>query len=406
VDAAFEKGAAAAVCTQAHERGPCLVVENPLLALQHFAAAHRKDWGGPLLAITGSCGKTTSKDFCAAVLGSVYPKVAKTKGNLNNEIGCPLSLLQLGADTGMAVMELGANHPGEIRMLAGLAKPTESAITMIAPAHLEGFGSVEGVAAAKAEIMEALDETGCYYVNNDDPRCRAIGERFSGKKIYFGKEGDVALEEGGYTAGGELTLLIDPVGRITLPLPVLAHATNVLLAVAVGLQHGATEFEAPMRAACKAHARVKTLRIGPIEVIDDTYNASPASMIAALEALAARPGKGKRIAALGGMMELGEDAEMWHRKVGEAAGRCKIAHVFTFGPHGDAMLDAALNNGVPHGAYMQTHQAMAAAIAEIVEEGDLLLLKGSRLMKMESLIPELEKLFAAVSPQSGGDAAF
>jgi UDP-N-acetylmuramoyl-tripeptide--D-alanyl-D-alanine ligase len=321
----------------------------------------------------------------------VYKNVVKTKGNLNNEIGCPMSLLQLTPDCEMAVMELGANHPGEIKMLCGLAQPTESAITMIAPAHLEGFGSIEGVAAAKAEIMEALGADACFYVNNDDARCRAVGERFAGKKVYFGREGDIVLQQAGFTEAGELCMDIEPVGRIVLPIPVLAHVTNVLLAVAVGLRHGATEFEAPMREACAASARVKVLRIGPLEVIDDTYNASPASMIAAIEALGARPLKGRRIAALGSMMELGADADMWHDKVGYTAARCGVHALFARGPHAVPMVEAAHKFGVAHVEHIEDHEAMAAAIAKIAAPGDTLLLKGSRMMRMEALRPALQK---------------
>src|SRR5690606_11767586 len=174
VGEAFAKGAAAAVVREAAGDGPCLVVPDPLKALQAFAAYHRNRYPIPLFALTGSCGKTGVKDLTAAVLGSRW-NVVKTPGNLNNDIGCPLSLLRIDEKTDMAVIEMGANHAGEIAELCRIARPTESAITLVAPAHLEGFGTVENVARAKAEIVEGLPGDGTFYVNADNPWCVKIG---------------------------------------------------------------------------------------------------------------------------------------------------------------------------------------------------------------------------------------
>lgn len=385
---AFAKGACAAVCARDLAAGPCLVVADPLQALQRFAAYHRSQYAIPVLALTGSCGKTTTKDLTAAALGSKH-RVVKTQGNLNNEIGCPRSLLQIDGDTDMAVVEMGANHRGEIARLCALARPTESAITLIAPSHLEGFGSVEGVAAAKAEIVEGLPADGVFYVNADDPWCVKIAEGFGGEQIRFGRTGDVALEACGFEESGEMRLRIRPIGELRLPLFCRAHAHNVLLAVAVGLRHGVTEFEGPLRAALDATTRFKVYRLGPLQVIDDTYNANPRSMEAALQGLADRPGNGARIAALGEMLELGDAAADFHRAVGEYAGRSGVRWLFARGPHACDMIAGARSAQAAHAEVIEDHHAMAEAIHRVAQPGDTLLVKGSRGMKMEEVFEAL-----------------
>ncbi len=402
VGAAFEKGAAAAVVTQEHAGGACLAVKNPLEALQRFAAYHRGRYSLPLVVVTGSCGKTSAKDFIAAVVGSRCP-VVKTQGNLNNEIGAPLSLLQIRPETAFAVIELGANHPGEIAYLCTLARPTEAAITMIAPAHLEGFGSIEAVAAAKAEVVEALPAAGTFYVNADDARCVEIAERFSGEKVTFGQSGDVRLKDCSFDGSGEMALDVEPVGTLRLPLFCRAHAVNVLLAVAVGLRHGVEEFEGPLREASTASARFRLFTAGGIEVIDDTYNANPASMAAALRALVERPGNGARIAAVGEMLELGDAAADLHREVGALAGELGVDVLFARGPHACDTIDAARSCRVPHAEVIEDHHAMAEAVHHIARPGDTLLVKGSRGMRMERVIEALQEIIGSQKADAGSD---
>ncbi len=388
---AFAQGAAAAVTTRPHAEGPCLVVGDPLAALQTLATRHRARLNLPIFALTGSAGKTTAKDMTAALLASRY-RVVKTQGNLNNEIGCPLSLLRLDHESEFAVIEMGANHMGEIAALCSYAKPTEAAITIIAPAHLEGFGSIENVARAKGEIVQGLPEDGIFYVNTDDPRCVRIAEECACRKVTFGHHGEVALRGFAWEREGEARLHIDPIGDLRLPLGCRAHATNVLLAIAVALQHGVTEFEGPLREACAASARFKRLRVGTLEIIDDTYNANPASMAASIDALAEWPVHGARIAALGDMLELGDAAEALHREVGERAARAGIGHLFALGAHAYAMIDAARAAGAPHAEVLDSHQAIAEAIHAVARPGDLLLVKGSRGLRMENVIAALQTL--------------
>jgi len=385
---AFMKGASAAVSAKPIADHPCIVVSNAQSALQAFAAWHRARHALPIIAVTGSCGKTTSKDMIAAVLGSRM-QVVKTKGNLNNEIGCPLSLLQIDERTDAAIIEMGAAHRGNIAELCAIAKPVESAITLVAPAHLEGFKTIENIAATKAEIAEALPPEGIFYVNTDNPWCVKAAERAKCRHVTFGAKGDISLLACAFDDSGELNLTIDPIGKIRLPLANRAHASNVLLAVAVGLQHGISEFEVPLRAVAADPARFKQLKIGTLSIIDDSYNASPASMAAAIQGLAERPSGGARIAALGDMLELGPDSARLHAEIGELAGRLGIHHVFAVGNFASAIIEAARVSGVSHAEVLPDHAAVARAILDIAKPDDVLLVKGSRGMRMERVIEQL-----------------
>ena len=395
VAAAFARGACGAVARRADSSGPCIVVEDVQRALQQFAAHHRARFDIPVLALTGSCGKTTSKDMIAAVLATRY-NALKTQGNLNNEIGCPLTLLKIDESTGFAVIEMGANHAGEIAHLCELVQPTEAAVTMVAPAHLEGFGSVENVARAKGEIVRGLRRGGIFYVNADDEWCVKMAGDFGGEKIFYGKRGDVSLESCEIVSPGRARLRIEPVGEMDLPLACPAHATNVLLAVAVGLRHGVTEFEGPLREAVRGGLRFKILDIGPLTVLDDSYNANPASVAAALEAIEAWPAPNSpaRMAVLGEMLELGESAQQLHREIGERAARAGVTHLFARGPHACDTIDAAKSAGVAHAEVIDDPNEIAAAVRRFAGPGDLLLVKGSRGMEMERVISALRELYA------------
>jgi len=396
--AALERGAAAILSSATSGPGPRVQVPDTLIALQRFAAWRRRQCDIPLLALTGSCGKTTSKDFCAALLATRF-NVLKTQGNLNNDIGVPLSLLRIEDETSFAVIEMGANHVGEIAELCAMAAPQECAVTLVAPAHLEGFGSIDRVAQAKFEIVQGLAPGGRFYVNVDNPFTRAMGERYDGPKIHYGSSGDVVLRACEYLPTGGMRLDIDPIGTLLLPLEIKAHAMNVLLAVAVGLQHGVTEFEAPLTAAIENTARFKVLRTGPLEVIDDTYNASPASMLAAIEALGSRPGKGRRIAALGSMLELGDRATELHQEIGEAAARLGISRLIARGPHAGDIIRGAALAGLHDAEVVDDHETIAHLIQVSALPGDVLLLKGSRGMRMERVLTALRVLYGEENAQ-------
>jgi UDP-N-acetylmuramoyl-tripeptide--D-alanyl-D-alanine ligase len=262
---------------------------------------------------------------------------------------------------------------------------------MVAPAHLEGFGNIENVARAKGEIVESLGEEGIFYVNNDNEWCRKIAQGYRGEKVCFGSSGDVTLESFEFTGPGQALLRVAPVGELRLPLACRAHAVNVLLAVAVGLRHGAQEFQNPLGEYCRNASRVKVASVGPLTVIDDSYNANPASMAAALEMLADWPCGGRRMAALGEMLELGESAAALHREIGEEAGRRGIEYLFAKGPHACDTIDGARSARVPHTEAMEDPAEIARAIHEAARPGDVLLVKGSRGMRMERVIEALRE---------------
>lgn len=393
VAAAFQKGAVAAVTDGSGYKDPVFQTSNALAALQRLAGAHRDRCPARIIGITGSCGKTTAKDMLASVLSSEYV-VEKTQGNLNNDIGCPLSLLHLSQATHFGIIEMGANHIGEIRALCGLAKPDEGVVTLVAPAHLEGFGSLEGVAAAKAELMEALPEKGCFYVNMDDPLCRAMGERFRGEKVRFGTGGDVYLKELRFDDEGEMILKVHPIGTLRLPLRIRAHVSHVLLAIAAGLRHGIISFEAPLRDACKKAARFKETLFQGVHVLDDSYNANPASMKASLEALRDYPGQ-RRIAVLGDMFELGKTAEVLHADVGSFAASLSIDFLLSLGGHSGIMAESARQAGLEQAFTCASHQEAAAWLQNNTAAGDVVLLKGSRGMKMETVLEQWKSIAPA-----------
>ena len=396
VQQAVEKGAAAVISDITVDNAVCLTVENGLKALQDFAAFHRTQNPVPLIAITGSCGKTSSKDLIAAVLSEEY-SVVKTQGNLNNEIGVPLTLLNIDGDTDIAIVEMGANHSGEIARLCKIARPTESTITMIGAGHLEGFGSIDDVAQAKGEIVEGLPETGIFYLNMDDPRCRAVCEIFSGTTVRYGSEGDVILKSSTRNDTGELLLDIDPVGELTLPLPTRAHAQNALLAIAIGLQHGIRDFQEPLRQACESTSRLKISTVGPITIIDDTYNANPDSMRVALEALAEISVSGKRVAVLGEMGELGDTAEDHHTLLGKHCGEFGMDAVLARGTYASQVVSSAIAAGVPQAKAYDTHEQMAQALNEMLTAGDAVLFKGSRNTTMEKVLRIIEDKYEDIT---------
>lgn len=399
LDQALGAGACAAVATKAG-KGPTLVVDDTLRALQQFAKHHRSQLPVRVIAITGSCGKTTTKDLVHAVLSTKFT-VAKTEGNLNNEIGCPTTLLRLDASHDMAVVEMGANHMGEIAHLCSLAAPSESTITMIGPAHLEGFGSIENVAKAKGEIVDALPSDGVFYVNNDDPLCREIADGFAGTIVRAGAEGDVVLESYAKCADGDAALRISNVGEIRIPLRSRAHAINVLLAVAVGLRHGVEEFEAPLRSALANATRFKVFRLGPFEIIDDSYNANPSSVKAALDSLGERANAPARIAVLGDMLELGEAAADLHREVGRYAGRAGVTHLIARGEFAAVVVAGAQEASVSFTAVIDDHDEIAEEVCKLAPRGSVLLVKGSRGMKMENVIVALSKHYGEECAATG-----
>jgi len=377
-------------------RSAVVAVSNTLHALHALARAHRRQFTIPLLAVTGSCGKTTVKEMIAAVVSGKLD-VAKTRGNFNNEIGVPLSLFELGPETEFCVIEMGINTPGELTRLCEIGEPTAGLITNIGRAHLEGFGSVENVAAAKAELAEYVAGRGTLFISADDPWCRAIAETFPGECVTFG-ENEGARVRCVHIETGETTrfTLADESDPYVVAIPGRYSVRNALAAVAVGrwlgvprehIQTGLTGFERlPMRMAVQ--------RIGFATVIDDTYNANPDSVCAAIDMLVERPAVGDRIAVLGDMKELGDAAAELHRLVGAHAARAGVDLLVAVGEFATEVVHGARDAGMTGGEQCRSfddRQTAAEFVVRYVDGPNVILVKGSRAARMEEIVNSLSQ---------------
>jgi UDP-N-acetylmuramoyl-tripeptide--D-alanyl-D-alanine ligase len=393
VGEAQTRGAAGALVSRASEAPlPQIEVHDTRRAFGALARAWRDNFAIPVVAITGSSGKTTVKELTAAILG-VSRTICVTQGNLNNEIGVPLTLMRLGAQHEALVIELGANHAGEIDYLAGLAQPTVGIITNAAAAHLEGFGSLEGVAAAKGELLDHLPKAGTAVLNADD--------RFRGDWVArspceltvtfgFAEHADCrVVGEPRYTAeGAEFTMRLPDGETVDVRLPLLGrqNVANALAAAAAAQAVGAggADIVAGLARAAPVHGRLKSVPgRGGATIIDDSYNANPASVRAALDYLAAVGGR--RILVLGNMAELGPSARELHREIGEYAhGRCdRLVAV------GALAAEAAAQFGEASEQVADVEAARALLEPELAA-GVTILVKGSRVMGLDRLVKALE----------------
>lgn len=389
IQSAADRGAAAALVDAPRPVPlPQLVVADTRAAMGRLAADWRARFRMPLLAVTGSNGKTTVKEMLAAVL-SLHAPVLATRGNLNNDIGVPLTLFGLGAEHRYAVLEMGANHPGEILQLARLARADVALVTLVAPAHLEGFGSIEGVARAKAEIYQSLGTSGCAIINADD----AFADLFRhsgnpGRRISFGirHAAEVSARAIELAAGtGSRFTLVTPRGSaaVTLPLPGQHNIMNALAVAACceALDIGPETVAHGLAALRPVKGRLerKTGRRDAV-VIDDSYNANPASLGAALAVLGALPGR--RWLVLGDMGELGSAAASLHHAAGEQARAAGVERLYALGE-----LARAAVRGFGAGArHFPDHAALAAALAPELAPDVAVLVKGSRAMHMEQIV--------------------
>jgi len=394
---AAKSGAVGAVVEEAPEDLPkdfvVIKTTNTLEALQRMAAAYLRTLPMMVINITGSNGKTSTKDFTAAVLGT-RGAVAKTEGNLNNHIGLPLTILRAKTLHEFGVFEIGMNHPGEIAPLARISRPDAGVITNIGVAHIEYMGSQEAIAKEKGMLAEAVGPDGFVVLPAEDPFTKKIAARTRAKVIRAGIENgdvfatDVRMENGGsrFVAHGRGGMAE---GRIEAPGRHMVR--NAMLAVAVGLEFGIPLEQCldGLRTAKLTKGRLEQKMVRGISILDDSYNANPDSMVAALETLGQMPGR--HIAVLGQMNELGAESERGHRRVGEVAGREKIDCVITVGNVAAVIADAAKQSGVTHVLTAQTTAEAAAILRSLARNGDTVLIKGSRSVKMETIIEELAR---------------
>ncbi len=383
VEQAFAAGAAAAVVEAGRRldrNGNVIRVADPAEALRRLAGAARRRWGESVVAVTGSNGKTTTKEIIAALLGEAFA-VSKTAGNLNNELGLPLSILRIKDCARAAVLELGMNHPGEIRRLAEIAQPDVGVVTNVSAAHVGHFDSVDGVAAAKRELIESLDAGGTAVLNTDDERVAAFRATHSGRTIAFGIEQPADVRAGDIVDLGADGVHFRVEGRLfETSLAGRHNVYNILAALAAARSFG-LELPALAEAVRRLHPvgmRGEIRRIGGVTVIDDCYNANPAAMRAMLEVLRNTPAR-RRIAVLGEMRELGAQSKMLHRGIGKAVNAAGIDRLIAVGGDASQIVAAA---DFPAEFY-ETPESAGAALAEDLAPGDAVLLKGSRGIAIE-----------------------
>ena len=448
----FQKGALGAVCERLPENagGPCILVEDSLKALRQIAAFYREQLPAKVVGITGSVGKTSTKEFVAAVLARKY-RVHKTQGNFNNEIGVPLTVLSMPEDTEVAVLEMGINHFGEMRRLSRIAQPDICVMTNIGQCHLEFLGSREGILKAKSEIFEHMREDGRAVLNGDDDMLAAISQVKGKAPLLYGipdiPDGEAAGKYGVYAKeirkkgllGSEAVFC--HAGKefaVRVPLPGAHMVYNALAAAEVGFLLGLSpdEITAGLAEVRSVSGRSRVLRAGSRTVIDDCYNANPVSVEAAVDLLVqdaarressgqaacsqtasdqAAPGQtacgqpdARRVAVLGDMLELGEEERLLHERVGRYCVKKGVDCLICAGPLSEATYEGALSEAekegkMPSGGihYFPDRAALLAGIGALLEEKDTILIKASHSMGFEEAVKLLTSGWAAAGAGNG-----
>jgi UDP-N-acetylmuramoyl-tripeptide--D-alanyl-D-alanine ligase len=395
VEQALENGAVAAVVRKDQlSRYPVqarlLAVADTLVALQTLATAVRKLWGKPLIAVTGSAGKTTTKEAIAHVLSTRF-RVLKSEGNFNNHFGLPLMLLKLEPEYDVAVIEMGMSHAGEIGALAKIAQPEIGVVTNVAPVHLEFFDSLAGIARAKYELIESLPSNGTAVLNADDEYVSRFGRDFKGKVVLYGTRATANVRaekiQSKGTEGAEFDVAIASVREhATLPLVGEHNVLNALAAVAVGLERGLKPAEAVGALATLAPAdkRGQVLQVGNITVINDCYNSNPKALEAMVDALATMTAT-RRIVVAGEMLELGLAGEEMHRQAGQHMTEKKIDVLLGVRGLAEAMVGGARQAGT-RAEFVAAPEEAGEWLARETRDGDVVLLKASRGVKLEKAL--------------------
>jgi UDP-N-acetylmuramoyl-tripeptide--D-alanyl-D-alanine ligase len=399
VSAALEKGAVAAVVRKDElDRYPAksrlLAVDDTLVALQTLATAVRKVWGKPLVGVTGSAGKTTTKEAIAHVLGAHFC-VLKSEGNFNNHFGLPLMLLKLEPEHDVAVIEMGMSHAGEIRALGKIAQPEIGVVTNVAPVHLEFFDSLAGIARAKYELIESLPSSGTAVLNADDEYVSQFGRDFTGKVVTYGTGATAGVHidvraENMQTRGAEGSEFdVVMAGRrehARLPLVGEHNILNALAAVAVGVVRGLklSESVGALGTLAPPDKRGQVVQLGNITVINDCYNSNPKALYAMVDALAVMKA-GRRIVVAGEMLELGPAAVEMHRAAGRHIAEKKIDVLVGVRGLAQGMVDGARDAGA-QAEFVATPEEAGEWLARETRDGDVVLLKASRGVKLEKAL--------------------
>ena len=406
VDQALQKGAIAVVVRQDQlarysDKSRLMTVADTLIALQTLGSAVRRLWGKPLVGITGSTGKTTTKEAIAHVLSSRF-RVLKSEGNFNNHFGLPLMLLKIEPEHDIAVIEMGMSHAGEIAALAKIAQPEIGVVTNVAPVHLEFFDSVAGIARAKYELIEALPATGTAVLNADDEYVSQFGRGFRGKVVMYGlrASADVRAENIQLQGadGSTFDLLVGSCREpVTLHLVGTHNIYNALAAVAVGLERGLSPSDSATALASLAPAdkRGQVVKLGNMTVINDCYNCNPKALEAMVDALAAMPAR-RRIVVAGAMLELGPMGDELHREVGEYIAKKKIDVLLGVRDQARFMVEAANKAGI-RAEFLATPEEAGEWLARETRDGDVVLMKASRGVKLEKALEKWQSQKSSVA---------
>ena len=387
---AMERGAAAVLCSRKVGDYPAIIVEDPRIALGQIAKEELKRISPKVVAVTGSVGKSTTKEMIATVLESKY-KISKTPANHNNDIGMPMAILAMAEDTEVAVLEMGMNHFGEIAYLSNIAKPDVSVIVNIGTMHIEYLGSQEGIRKAKMEIVEGMGPNGMLLLNGDDLMLWNLDQRPEQRITYFGQNEGCDVRGFNVQQDGEhLTFQVEA-GKLELPVDMLLegdHFVNdALAAVAVGLKLAvpSEKIRESLATFRNMAGRQEILQVNGYTIIKDCYNAGPESMAAALKVLGNRPGR--HVAVLGDMLELGVCAQAEHYKIGRIAAE-KAELVFAYGPNASRIINGTTTGGMPETkakAYTD-RDLLIADLKRMAKPGDVILFKGSRGMHLELIL--------------------
>jgi len=395
VENAKKAGAVAALVNHQVNCGiPQIVVEDTLKAYGDIARAYREVTKVNVVAITGSVGKTTTKEMISCVLSGKY-RVSKTQGNHNNDLGLPITIMSMPADTQIAVLELGMNHFGEMTYLTSIAQPNLVVITNIGTMHIEHLGTREGILKAKLEIMQGIQEDGIAVFNGDEPLLWNLREG-THRRVYFGIENDrcdIVAEEIRQIDGG-VYFTVRGLGQrfqIFVPQEGRHMVYNALAAVAVGLLNGVSpeSIQYQLGLFHNTGMRQNIFEENGFTIIEDCYNAGPESMEAALRVLGDHKTEGRRIAVLGDMLELGSRAMAEHYRVGRLAAAAADL-VLTFGEHSERIVTGAITGGIgsKRALHFESQDEMASALRRMAKRGDVLLFKGSRGMHMEQVLKQ------------------
>jgi UDP-N-acetylmuramoyl-tripeptide--D-alanyl-D-alanine ligase len=386
---------------------PLVLVEDTTRALGRFAARHRARFAIPVVAVTGSNGKTTTKELIAAVLATRW-RVLKSAASFNNQWGLPLTLLRLGPEHGVAVVEIGTNQPGEIAALAAIAAPTVGVVTIVVAQHTEFLGSIDGVREEKAALVRALPATGAAVLNADDPRVLGMAADTRARVVTFGASpsADVRLVSDVVAEGDGLRFSLThgaARAEVRLALAGRHNAVNALAAAAAGIACGVglDEVARGLGAAEPVKGRCVWREAGGVRILDDSYNANPLSLRAALETVTARRGRGRLVVALGDMLELGAIADEAHREAGRSIAALGVDELLGIGPRARLAVESARAAGLGEARHVTTFEDTVAHLLKRLAPGDVVLVKGSRGMRLERVV---DALMARLLPSSGPEA--